>query len=336
MTSTPPRPTTPRAARLVAAFLLLCAAAAGARAQGIGIGAHRGDRTSSGSGSVQGRIISPLGRLPSARIRVTLESNNAASRTTYADSDGSFTFSGTESGPHRITVDAGETYELAHESVYLDASRPTASVPIYLRLKPEAHPALAGVPQSAVALYLKGVEAGRKNEQEKAIGHLQEAVAQHPEFGLAQRDLGSLYLRTNQLDKAAESLKAAVRALPDDAEARRDYAVVLLEKKEFGAAEENLRAALKTMGESAPVHMYLGVALMRQRKLDDAEKELKQAVKLGGERMARAHYYLGGIYWAKNEFRRAADELETYLKLTPKAADAEQVKASVKQLRAKQ
>jgi len=332
MTFTPPRLT----ALALLALLLAAAAAAPARAQGIGIGAHRGDRTSSGSGSIQGRIISPSGRLPNSRVRVTLESNNGASRTTYADADGAFTFSGTESGPHRITVDAGESYEIAHESVYVDASRPTANVPIYLRLKPESHPALAGVPQPTVALYLKGVEAARRNENEAAIGHLREAVAQHPDFGLAHKDLGTLYLRTNQLDQAAESLKAALKSLPEDAEAHRDYGVVLLEKKEFGEAEEHLRAALKQMPESAPAHMYLGVALMRQRKLDDAERELQQAVKLGGERMGRAHYYLGGIYWAKSQFKRAADELETYLKLTPKAPDAEQVRASVKQLRSKQ
>jgi tetratricopeptide (TPR) repeat protein len=334
MSCTPPHLTNRLA--LPAALLLLLFASAGARAQGpIGIGAHRGDRASVGSGSIQGRVISPTGRLPGGRIRVTLESNNAASRTAYADSDGAFNFSGTESGPHRITVDAGKDYELAHEAVYIDASRPMANVPVYLKLKPEANPALAGVPQPAVDLYLKGVEAARKNENEQAITHLSAAVAQHPTFGLAHRDLGALYLRTNQLDKAAESLKAAVKALPDDAEARRDYGLVLLEKKEFPAAEENLRAAMKQMSESAQLHMHLGVALMRQRKLEDAVKELQQSIKLGGERMGRAHYYLGGIYWAKSDFKRAADELETYLKLTPKAPDAEQVKASIKQLRDK-
>ncbi|MDQ3805605.1 MAG: tetratricopeptide repeat protein, partial [Acidobacteriota bacterium] len=301
------------------------------------IGAHRsnvgggtgGDRT------IRGRILSPTGKLPDTRVRVQLDSTNTTGNSTTADEDGNFYFSNLEVGSYTITVDAGKDYEVAREPIYI-TTQMTSNPVIYLRLKPEANPALAGVPQPAAALYIRGVEAARRNEHEKAIGHFQEAVAQHPAFGLAHRDLGALYLRANQLDKAAESLKAAVKALPDDAEARRDYGIVLLEKKEFGAAEENLRAALKAMNESAPVHMYLGVALMRQRKLDAAEEELKQAVKLGGERMGRAHYYLGGIHWAKGEYKRAADELETYLKLTPKAPDAEQVRASVKQLRAKQ
>lgn len=321
----------------LAALLFVFAAHAGASAQSIGIGAHRNNTGGTGGDRViRGRILSPSGKLPDSRIRIQLESTNSAGTSTVADDDGNFYFSNLEVGAYTLIVDAGKEYEVVREAVYLGGGGQTTASPlIYLRVRPEAHPALAGVPQPAVALYIKGVEAMRRNETEQAITHLTAAVAQHPNFGLAHRDLGALYLRTNQMDKAAESLKQAVQALPDDPEARRDYGIVLLEKKEFPAAEENLRAALKKMNQSPQAHMYLGVALMRQRKLDDAVKELEQSVKLGGERMGRAHYYLGGIYWAKNEFKRAADELETYLKLTPKAADAEQVKASIKQLREK-
>jgi tetratricopeptide (TPR) repeat protein len=81
--------------------------------------------------------------------------------------------------------------------------------------------------------------------------------------------------------------------------------------------------------------MYLGVALMRQKDIDGAEKELQQAAKLGGEHAGRAHYYLGGIYWARKEYKRAADELETYLRLTPRAPDADQVKGTISDLRSK-
>jgi regulator of sirC expression with transglutaminase-like and TPR domain len=50
---------------------------------------------------------------------------------------------------------------------------------------------------------------------------------------------------------------------------------------------------------------------------------------------SRAHYYLGGIYWGEREYRKAADELEPYLKLSPHAPDAEQVRGSIKELRSK-
>jgi uncharacterized protein HemY len=327
----------PRAASALAAVLLLLASATAAHAQASGIGAHRADiGGTGGTRTIRGRLLDPDGKLPETRVRVSLDSPDTSGRQTTADADGNFLFSNLASGAYTITIDAGRDYEVMREPVYIESTQQTVSPVIYLRRRPEANPALAGVPPAAAALYVKGAEAARRNEPDKAIGLLSDAVAQHPSFGLAHRDLGALYLRARQLDKAAESLKAAVKALPEDAAARRDYGIVLLEKKEFAQAEEQLRAALKTLGQSAPVHMYMGVALMRQRKLDDAERELQQAAKLGGDQMGRAHYYLGGIYWAKSEFKRAADELETYLKLTPKAPDAEQVKASVKQLRAKQ
>jgi hypothetical protein len=46
--------------------------------------------------------------------------------------------------------------------------------------------------------------------------------------------------------------------------------------------------------------------------------------------------YLGGIYWGRREYRRAADALETYLKLAPQAPDAERIRSTIKELRSKQ
>jgi regulator of sirC expression with transglutaminase-like and TPR domain len=63
---------------------------------------------------------------------------------------------------------------------------------------------------------------------------------------------------------------------------------------------------------------------------------LKSAIEFGGDEIALAHKYLGGIYWATLNYKRAADELETYLRLVPDAADATRVRSTVKELRAKQ
>ena len=77
-------------------------------------------------------------------------------------------------------------------------------------------------------------------------------------------------------------------------------------------------------------------ALVRiDRQLDEAEKELQRAITLGADEMSLAHYYLGGIYWGRREYKRAADELETYLRLAPQAPDAERVRNTIKELRGK-
>ena len=87
--------------------------------------------------------------------------------------------------------------------------------------------------------------------------------------------------------------------------------------------------------EAPTARMYLGITLAMQRKLPEAEKELVAAVKFNTAEVNLAHRYLGGVYIARREYKRAADELETYLKLAPKAADAAQIRATIVDLRNK-
>jgi Tfp pilus assembly protein PilF len=319
---------------LLFAVLLLCALQTGVWGQSIG--AHRGE-TSSGTGgdrSIHGHLISPTGRLPESRIRVTLNSSNSGSRSTTVGEDGVFIFNNLETGPYELTIDAGKEFELTRESVYISV-QPTVNVPIYLRLKPESNPALASVPKSAIDLYVKGQEAAHKGDNDKAASLFGQAIAQHQQFGLAHNELGLIYMRMGKLDKALEEYKAASQSLPEDPFVQLNYGTALTQKKEFATAEKQLRAALKRLDKAAAGHLYLGISLIGLKNFDEAEGELQQAVKLGGEQMGLAHRYLGGLYWGRKEYKRAADEIETYLKLTPKAPDAEQLRGVVKDLRSK-
>jgi Tfp pilus assembly protein PilF len=319
----------------------LLAAAPGARAQGIG--AHRGDAAGTGGGfNIEGRIISPTGKLPDTRVRVMLEHTDTPTRSAVAGDDGTFFFSNLEGGTYTITIDAGKEYETARESVYIEEGKVTYNVPVYLRLKPEANPALAGVPKPALDLFQKALDAERKGDNDKAVALLAEAIAQYPQFGLAHGELGALYLKAGQLDRAAEELKTAQKALPEDPQIQMNYGVVLLEKKNFAEAEKQLRRAARKLDKSAQLHTYLGITLIGQKgtdpnemeaKLAEAEREFQQAVKLGGDPAGRAHYYLGGIYWSRHNNKKAVEELELYLKQSPKAPDAEQVRATIKKLR---
>jgi regulator of sirC expression with transglutaminase-like and TPR domain len=74
---------------------------------------------------------------------------------------------------------------------------------------------------------------------------------------------------------------------------------------------------------------------MGQQKLDEAETELQLSAKANSPDVAVTHKYLGGLYWGRREYKRAAEELETYLKLMPKAADADRTRAAIKELKEK-
>jgi cytochrome c-type biogenesis protein CcmH/NrfG len=76
--------------------------------------------------------------------------------------------------------------------------------------------------------------------------------------------------------------------------------------------------------------------LLELKRLDDAENALKTAYKLGGpSKAASAHLYLASIYSTRGQHQQAISELETYLRESPKAANAASIKAAIASLKSK-
>ncbi|HEX5085072.1 MAG TPA: tetratricopeptide repeat protein, partial [Blastocatellia bacterium] len=299
-----------------------------------------------GQHTIQGHVYLPTQLREGLAIKVKIESTNSTGLSVVADADGAFTFRNLEPGPYYLTVDAGEDFEVFKDTINIDreiSKTPRIlTVPIYLRLKPNGplnsgtvDASLAGAPKPAVELYNKARELAREGKSETAIQQLKDAISLYPKFGLAYNELGVQYLKLGQLEQALDALRSAVKHAPEAFNPRLNYGIALLNKKEFPQAEAELRRALKKNDSSPTAHMYLGMSLISLRKHDEAEKELQRAVTLGGDQMSRAHYYLGGIYWGRREYKRAADELETYLRLNPQAPDAERVQNTIKDLRNK-
>lgn len=302
-----------------------------------GVGGTRGlPGSSDGIHTIQGRIYAPSGKPVSTPLKVRLDSPNTTSMQTVTDQNGNFNFSRIQAGDYRLTVEGGAEFENANEypSIYREASAGgrTIKLAIFMRLKEN----FGSIQREAVEAYKKARELDQAGDSKKAIEQLNKALAVYPKFGPALNLLGVQYLKLGQADKAAETLDAAVKAAPDDFLPRLNYGIALLNQKKFDLAEQHLRMALAKNDAAPTAHMYLGIALMNLKRLDEAEKELRVAVNSNSTEIAPAHRYLGGIYWGMREYKRAADELETYLKLMPNAADAERTKAAIKDLRSKQ
>jgi tetratricopeptide (TPR) repeat protein len=193
---------------------------------------------------------------------------------------------------------------------------------------------LAEVPQDARALYQKALDLIKAGDAPKAIEDLRSAVSLYPKFPLALNELGVQYLKIGEAAKAVEPLRSASRLSPDAFTPRLNLGIALLECRQLAEAETELRGALK-IASSPTAHMYLGLTLISARRYDEAQQALETAISTGGENLAQVHRYLGGLYWQKQDFRRAVDELETYLRLTPNAPDAELVRGTIRELRAK-
>ena len=322
---------------LMALFVVIALSSVLVAAQGVG--SSRGlPSSSSGVHTIKGRVFFPDDQPAGTRIKVGLETRTIGNLTTSTDDDGQFIFTRLDAGVYTVVIQ-GDRYETVRESVEIDRANPggsTIDVPIYLKLKPSANPAFANVPKNAIDLYTKAQAAKASGDNKKAIEELNAAIAAYKDFGPAYSDLGVEYLKAGDVAKATEALQTAVRLSPNEFSPRLNLGIALLNEKKFPEAEEQLRVALQKNSASPLVHMYLGMALMNQKKLEDAQKELETAVATKSNEVGIAHKYLGGIYWGLRDYKRAADELETYLKLVPKAADAERTKAAIKDLRSKQ
>jgi tetratricopeptide (TPR) repeat protein len=263
-----------------------------------------------------------------------------------SDDNGSFIFRRLTDGTYHLTIDAGKEYETADETVDLidtgtRRGSQTITVNIQLRLKTEAKnsaatldAALANIPSKAREMYSRALVAAKGGDHAKAIEQLKKAVAEYADFALAWNELGIQNMALGRYAEAAAALRSALKLVPAALSTRLNYGFVLLQQKNYSDAEAEFRFVLEKNNSLALAHLYRGRALIGLFRDDEAEKELVRAVDLGGEEISSAHRYLGALYSERGDKARAIVELETYLRLVPKARDAEQIRAIIKGLRA--
>jgi Tfp pilus assembly protein PilF len=323
---------------LAACLVMLCSLSAKAQA----VGSSRGLPGGEGNHTIQGRVHFPSGQSKgSNRVKVTLEGVSASTSSTLTDEDGAFRFNQIVPGSYTVVVDAGKEYEIVHESVNIDRENSVGSmisnVEIMLRPKVDAsNPAFANIPKAALDLYQKGIAAAQKGNAKSAVEFLSQAVSAYPNFPAALSELGAQYLRLVQMDKAGETFEALVKLKPDDPTAQLNLGIALFGQNKLDQAETHLREAIRLNNAGSTAHYYLGVTLIKTRRYDEAQKELETAIANGGDNIAQAHKYLGGLYMSAKKNKQAADELEKYLQLDPKAPNAEQIRGTIKDLRSKQ
>jgi len=322
---------------LISVFVLTSAFAVRAQAPG----SSRGLTTGDGTNQIQGRVYFPPGQGASGRtIKVSLESVSAfGAMSTVADQDGVFRFTGLTPGDYTVVVDAGSEFEKGREPADINNGANGRIVQVTVQMHPKvdaSNPLFAGVPSNALSLYQKGTVAARKGDAKAAVESLSAAVAAYPNFALALSDLGSQYMMLKDLDKAGEAFEALVKLKPNDAAGHLNLGIVAFNKKKPEEAEAHLRKALELKSAGPSAHYYLGLTLISLKRYPEAQTEFEAAVTNGGENLALAHKYLGGLYMSAKKNREAADELEKYLKLDPKAPDAERIKGTIKDLRDKQ
>jgi Flp pilus assembly protein TadD len=315
-------------------FLLLVAIRVTAQ---ISPGAPPTDPFRVGAG-ISGMVLSPSGQRLERRISVRLRSMDKGDRVTTTDDKGYFAFNGVPRGDYVVIIDKEQDFEPYSEnvSVISGSGAPYLSIRLRLNGEPKSAPGVvnaefANVPPRALAFYQKALNHGQAGNNKAAIEQLQKAVAEYSNFMLAFNELGVQYLRLGELDKADESLTKALKLAPDSATPLLTHGILLTVMGKFNLAVTELQTALKQREQSANGHLYLGQALANLGRFAEAEVQLTRAIELGGDEVKDAHRFLGAIYLQRVEREKALAEFETYLKLAPKAKDAEKVRQMIRQ-----
>jgi len=189
------------------------------------------------------------------------------------------------------------------------------------------------IPARAKAEFDRGTSAANEGKFQEAIAHLQMAIELYPNYLMAHNDLGVQLLGQGKLDDAAVVLRKATALDSKAFNPWLNLGIVLVHQQNFSEAGDTLRRALALEANSPSARLYLGKALSGLDDHEAAEREFKTAHDLGGATFSLALYYLGHIYLNKGQRQRAMEMFQLYLKETPAAPNAEEVRKLIEILR---
>lgn len=297
-----------------------------------------------GMNSIIGTVFTPAGRPIQSRVMIRLSTMTRGDRIFNTNQNGSFAFRGLPAGTYIITIEKEVDYKPISQNVdiiqFRGAPAQTYTVNIRLQFKDrvESKPAVVNaeflnIPKKALTHYNAAIELSKANNREGAIAELKLAIAEHPTFTQAFNEMGVQYLKLGKLEDADAAFQGALKIDAESFPALINRGIAYVMMKRYGESVPLLRKALKVNEQSPVGHYFLGQALANLGLFDDAEKELLTSLQLGKEEMKEAHRILAIIYSAKGAKKKAADELDAYLKVAPTTPDAEKLKDQIRKLR---
>lgn len=312
---------------------------------------------SSGNGGIheiRGKVYLPSGRPLDLPVEVELQSiSNFSNLKLFTDRDGGFSFRNLAPGNYSVVVKVGDQFEDAREYVTIDTEAqgiipiaPTpklVTVPVYLQFKRGVvlrneviNAKWSNIPKATLDHFKRGADLEQENKNAEAEVEFRKAVELSPTFAPAHTELGRIALKNGKPEASVESCKAAIRYDDSDFDAHLNLGIAYLNLKKYDQAEPELVTAAYLNRTAVTPHYYLGIVFVMRNDLDVAQKAFETAKELkGGKSLPAIHKYLGRIYMRKDMEKEAVQELETYLKLVPKAQDAERVKKDISDIKAK-
>jgi len=311
----------------------------------------------SGNGGIheiRGKVYLPSGKTLDNPVEVELQSiSNFSNLKLFTDREGGYSFRNLAPGSYSVVVKAGDQFEDVHEYVTIDTDAQGAvpmaptpkvvTVPVYLQLKRGVqlrneviNAKWSTIPKETLDHFKHGVELAQENKKAEAEIELKKAVELSPRFAPAHTEICKLALGNGNAEASVTACQAAIRLDDSDFDAHLNLGMAYLSLKKLDQAEPEFVTAAYLDRNAVTPHYYIGIIYSMKNDLDVAQKAFEKASELsGGKSLPNIHKFLGRIYMRKDMEKEAVREFETYLKLAPKAQDAERVKKEISDIKAK-
>jgi tetratricopeptide (TPR) repeat protein len=175
-------------------------------------------------------------------------------------------------------------------------------------------------------------QAGRKvaaRDFDGAIAHLEKAVEIEPHFAAAWNHLGTIAYKSQRFEDAAAYFRKGIDADPEAYEPIVNLGGVLINLGNLQEAwEYNVQAVLRRPND-ALAQSQLGMTYVAMNKLDLAEKHLLEAKKLDPAHFSHPQLHLAEVYYRQKDRRKAADQIEEFLRYHPDYPTADKMREAI-------
>lgn len=193
----------------------------------------------------------------------------------------------------------------------------------------------AAAPDKARKDYEKGLELEKKQKWDEALGKFQKAVDQYPRYAAAFFEMGQMQLRKSDLPAAQTAYRQAIAADAKFISPYQMLAEIALQQRGWAELAETSGEVVRLNPVNFPQYwLYNGTAHFQLKHYDEAEKSVLQGLHVDTEhRFPKLEHLMGVLLATKRDFAGAAEHIETYLRLAPRATDAQFARSQVEEFR---
>lgn len=298
--------------------------------------------TGAGGGrfNISGRVYNAEGNRPLDTVLMSLRNFSGMTMAqTSTDAMGNFTFSGLGRGVYYVHAnksgfsEASERVEIVSFSVNgLSLFLAAARMPQMLPGAPISVTDMQ-VPEKALATYKTGMRHRASGELPEALASLRKATEEYPAYILAHYWLAMTLLDLDRIDEARQGLEKVISLDKNMAAAYFPLGAIQASLGEHAKAQQTLLSGLRLSPKAWQGHYELARLLLLQGQIAQAEKSAARALELNSEH-TRTYVLLAQIYHVSGRDKLAILAAEKYLEAPDDEALAQQVRATIEQIKA--